>query len=498
VDEVQRIIFETQNQDKLRAATHDLELEKDALLKLSTELRNGTINQAQFDAGAARMASRVRDLTKDVAELTKQTRQFSSGSLLQLQYVMDDLVNTSGNWERHLASISNNIPGLISSLGMGAGVAGAVGMVSTALIALAPVAKAAWQEMTGEGPGLAKEALKEIEDHIKKVREEFEKLKNAPTTGESASAAGVKEYLGQRPVAERAAAGAAESFTGAEVEGGMNDQEKEELFGTHAADMSDEEIDRLVSRVYPFRQPAVRKQLEDARLAAQLKRPDIFGGARKRMGMELVTTAPKAGPAGNAATARLQRMAEARPELFPHGFGGEMASLRPEQLERDAAESDEAAAEFDQSTERWRAHKKALAARRRNAAALTRQGQENEEHMRREQERQQLQDERDAKREIEQMLRSEKNRPLEQAQAGLINMAQREGQPLSDAQIISGARQILSQMQQQIDQKTATIATLRGIQTEMMRAQANAQRLGMPTDQSGNFSPMSPFTPGSG
>ncbi len=187
MDEVQRLLLQVVGQDKLQALNKELDAENKLLRDQAEQLRLGTINQVQFSNAVFSSASKAVALNTEIAKLTRETKNYSQ-SALQLGYVIDDLANTSGDWTRKLAAISNNLPGLIMSLGAGAGLAGVLGIVGTALIALAPMAKAAYAAMTGNEAELAKDKLKEIEDHLKKVRDEFAKLRDMPTGAEKTEA----------------------------------------------------------------------------------------------------------------------------------------------------------------------------------------------------------------------------------------------------------------------------------------------------------------------
>ena len=59
------------------------------------------------------MASSIVGLNQQIAQLDHGAKGLANPqSLLGLSYIFDDLANTTGGWERKLASIGNNIPGL--------------------------------------------------------------------------------------------------------------------------------------------------------------------------------------------------------------------------------------------------------------------------------------------------------------------------------------------------------------------------------------------------
>lgn len=212
MDQIDKLILQTQGQEEVKRLKADLDLWDGALRQLDEALKQHHISQQQFDADAKIAAGNIVRLRDEITKLEKATGGFRSGALLQLQYVMDDLINTSGSWERKLASISNNIPGLAMSLG-GRGamqLAGAIGIVSTALIALAPVAAAAWQAMAGggEGPEPVVKALDAAEERVKRLRGEWERLQERMSPEESGTKKAVEEVIAPNK-------GAAGKLTGA-------------------------------------------------------------------------------------------------------------------------------------------------------------------------------------------------------------------------------------------------------------------------------------------
>ena len=156
---------------------------------------------------------------------------------------MDDLINTSGSWERRLASISNNIPGLVTSLGGGAGLAGTVGIVTTAFIALAPAIKGAWDYFMDTAPEVAKERLKEIEQQALKLHEAFLKLASHPRPAESEEAQNLASIFGDRPNAETIKRGLMGGLGHKSVMAAADEKELAELGKLKDANLTDADIE---------------------------------------------------------------------------------------------------------------------------------------------------------------------------------------------------------------------------------------------------------------
>src|ERR1700761_3721726 len=101
MDEIQNLILQVQGQVALESLNKELSNERQNLVGLVKQLNDGTIGQAAFELHAQTLARRMVPLNDEIAKLNAQAKQFSGQSGLQLGYVMDDLVNTSGDWQRH-------------------------------------------------------------------------------------------------------------------------------------------------------------------------------------------------------------------------------------------------------------------------------------------------------------------------------------------------------------------------------------------------------------
>lgn len=355
-DEIQRLILEVQGKEKVEALNKELREWEQELTGLATKLRNGAMGQEEFAQKArdtAVVMQMVKDQIKEVGEQAGQAARGGGNSLLQFQYILDDLINTSGGFERKLAAISNNIPGFVQSIaGSGsASLAGGIGIVSALLIALAPVAKAAWDAMTGEGEGedkaaRVKEHLREIQAEIKRTHAEFQKLSQSPTDAEKTSAEGIGLYLKDRPKADMARQAVGASATNAEAHSQLTDQERAEFKAAQAASTrTDEELDtaakveaarRLGANGDPesIRAEAARMMpgLRQARDDGRARLTALLNAARQRFGEKIVTGATAAGPAGAEARRRLLGVAEGTPGLT------DLAGYSPEALAAQEAE----------------------------------------------------------------------------------------------------------------------------------------------------------------
>lgn len=526
--EVQQLIFELIGESKLREFVKELEKEKEAVRAASAELRKGKITLDEFSEQAGASALKIMGLNQQIKGLGPVSAG-NSQALLQFQYILDDLVNTSGGFERKLAAISNNIPGFVQSIaGEGsAGIAGAVGIVTTALIALAPLAKAAWDALAGEDSAeKAKERIEEVRRAIADAHKEFEKLANAPNDAEKLSAEGIALFLKQRPNAQRARDVVAAGLPADEVLAGLPEDERARLMGLlKAADRTDEDL-----RTEAQQATATAEGIGDAaraklwfealvreRKEARTKMEMALRQGRQQAAERVIQGALTPGPAGFLDRERLLRLTNGRP-----GFK-ELQGLSPEAIE--AAERDyeeNVAPRADEIEESGRAlsrqsRKRRAAEKRRNAeqnhrnrertdAILHGHAQQIREHKQAQAAQARMEDanaradERDDAANLRDWQRSKKERPFRAARAAVIDVAHANdlGDPTAE-QADDMAREALQDM---ANGMTAQAAAWMAVRHKVQQISAAAARFNqamqtqnsqmmMGSDHSGQF-PMMP------
>lgn len=348
-DELQRIILEVVNADRIKALNEQLEDERKAIRFIKAELDAGRASQQQYESATRGLARNIKALNDEIRSLQRQGG-VSGHSILQFQYILDDLLNTTGGLERKLAAISNNLPGFIQSLsGPGSsGLAGTLGIVGTALIALTPLALKAWEALAGEEKvDDARDRIREIRREIAAAQKEFEKLVNAPNTPEKLSAEGIKLFLEHRPAggksgAERARDVVAGALDQADVLAGMDPEARKELEGVRALAFGrDEDLkaraETEAARDYAMaggqgagppqamidaRYEALAKQREQARATHKV----LMDKARQAAAAKIVAGAKVAGPEGAADRDRLLQATAGK-----EGFR-ELQDFRPENI----------------------------------------------------------------------------------------------------------------------------------------------------------------------
>ncbi len=163
-----KFVVDIQNEEKIEQLTKDINAQEAAIKKLSAQLRQGAINQAQFTAAAAPMGEAIAKATKEMQSLQAASGMTGRG-LLQLGYAVDDI-------QYGFNAIVNNIPQIVMGFGASAGIAGAVAVAAVAINQLikhwsdlSDIAQSAWS-------GGSIEQLHNLRDAAEEATKAFDKL----------------------------------------------------------------------------------------------------------------------------------------------------------------------------------------------------------------------------------------------------------------------------------------------------------------------------------
>lgn len=259
------------------------------------------------------------------------------------------VVSMGGGWGRAMLSMANNVTPVVMSLGLGAGLAGAIGFVVTAASAGVSSLEAWWKAADSDKADSAKQKLEEMQAEIRKTSAEFKKLAETPTDYEKMAAEGIGLFLQQKPNAERARKAVGAGLTAAEFGGKIDmkafrEVEREAtrtdeqlldeghiraraLYGSEVTqDVIDEEAERY------------RKEGAARRTEALRRRTEMVEAARKAKAEEIVTQATVAGPAGDAARKKLMDLSRFAPGMEElQGYTPERLRAEDEEFERSEA-----------------------------------------------------------------------------------------------------------------------------------------------------------------
>lgn len=226
---------------------------------------------------------------------TLSTNGAGGRGILQASYAVQDFTSVlagGGGLARAIGSVQNNIPILLTSLGVGAGLAGTISLVSVAVAAAIPLISS------------FADKEKEAADATKKWADESDRLQKLQTSSEEKTAKGINEYLKDLPARTVRQGIEAELLSRAQAQGVQAEHEQLAQFGVIT-----ESADRFVARNRP-------------RIDADVNR--LYGG---------LSTDP-------SARAFVADLAIRRPGNFPKNFATDILSF-----DRDTGDEDLAAAE---------------------------------------------------------------------------------------------------------------------------------------------------------
>lgn len=160
-----------------------------ALQGLQQQLQVGAIGFADFERETDQQTVRLEQLRKQAASTADALNRLGPASvaaegatknygrsLMQISFVAQDFMSAQGDIVRGLYAVQNNIPGVLTSLGVGQGLAGTVAIASLAVGSFAPVLVNAAKEMHLFG-----EAAKVAKDSIERLQARIQELEKKPT-----------------------------------------------------------------------------------------------------------------------------------------------------------------------------------------------------------------------------------------------------------------------------------------------------------------------------
>jgi hypothetical protein len=152
-------------------------MQRKALIGLIDQYHAGAITQQQFEASAQSAAAQMVPMIGRISEL-KGTGGANGQGIIGLSYGLQDIITVlsyGGGWQRALMSATNNITPMLAGLGMGPGMAGALGLLVTVLTAAIPLVQSLGDKLglSSEGVRLATEALTKANEELRKKYEEL-------------------------------------------------------------------------------------------------------------------------------------------------------------------------------------------------------------------------------------------------------------------------------------------------------------------------------------
>ena len=234
----------------------------------------------------------------------------SGGGLLGVSFAAQDFVSVlsgGGGLGRALNAVSNNIPQILLGLGMGAGLAGGISVVTALVGAGIPVIESFFGGFSGKAKDEALDGMKQIEAEIKRVEHAYKELRDQATPEETEEAKRLKDFLGQRPNAEKVRRAYIQAnASGAPDIGMMNEAERASL---EEYDLAIRDAEKRRAR---GEKPTLQQENEEQ--GARRRRALLMDEANKRRADQEIADAVKGGPAGEPAR---QRLVEALKQQAP-------------------------------------------------------------------------------------------------------------------------------------------------------------------------------------
>jgi uncharacterized protein YoxC len=226
--EILNLIYQYQGADALKQAKQDLEDARTATAALGDQFRQGAIDEATFREAIRFQARAIADSRERIEGFERAARGGASGmagfgqSTLQAGRIVQDF--TQGG----LAGVLNNIEGLTMALGGPAGLAGILTIVGVGFYVLKPKIEELMKSLLDDAPVTFADRLeelhkriKELEDKPHKIAVEVDELRDAKEQVEAIEA-GLKtiEQMRKTQAYYEKAAGAQIAETFAEAPGG--------------------------------------------------------------------------------------------------------------------------------------------------------------------------------------------------------------------------------------------------------------------------------------
>ena len=339
-----KIIVDVVNDAAIKRLTKEIEDQKKVIVETTAAMHAFEISEEAAGQKMLVAAEKIQKANSSLREL-KTSSGMSAQGVLQLGYAIDDL-------QYGLSAIVNNIPQVAVGLGLGAGIAGAVGIAAVAVSQLV----SHWDQLSSvleaNWSGKTAEELMKIKENAEAGAAAFDKLREAKTEYEKASSEVITKGIG----GDQAAPAAAQAVAAALARSGKGEQ------GDYTTDVLGappgfEWLGRLIDKA-TGRKNAGEKNLDKAQ--------------------QLLGLYSAGGEAGRQAGEQLRELAKNDPELRAQ-IGDVLNKANPDELKEVARLNKE-------SKDNEKAYDKRKAAADKEKAkteALNIQGQEGQELMNR-------------------------------------------------------------------------------------------------------------------
>lgn len=290
-----------------RKATDVSDVATVALVKQTEAARLAAIEQRNL-AAALDEDTRAQEALATTTATTATAHGDMGRGILQASYAVQDFTSSLSGGQglgRAIGSVQNNIPLLLTSLGVGAGLAGTISLVSVGLGAVIPLL----QSFAGEAKSAAGD--------VQKLADEAARIRGEKTTEESDTASVVGKFLKEGKGGQVVSGGILQALT-LESEGKRTPEEQELLDATMATTGPDVGAAGVVLHPQLLWKAMQSRRNHDQTLRQQAD--------------DLLVRLKAGDP---AAMADVAQMASKHPGLFPKQTQDLLASASPAAMEAD-------------------------------------------------------------------------------------------------------------------------------------------------------------------
>ncbi len=329
-DQTYKILLEVENREELSRLQKAFADAHQKLLQLNAQMKANPALAGQMTAQARVYATELDRLHTKIVALNAAVRGGILGGggggigqgMLQLGYFADDL-------QYGLSAVVNNIPGIITSFGGPAGIAGAVALAAVAVNQLSKH----WDDFFGTaeaGPKKVVEVIDIAAERLKKLGEEFKSMAAGQSFENTETGKLFKEYLSSG-IGEQTRTGLAGALSASGTGAQMTEKEKAETSAA-AIEKAVENAEKAASRSGTRFTDADAEKVRKSALAGQSEAKSKAEARIYEANREQAKGMLGAAPTEAAARKQVMDLARTYPDMFPKGFVEGMAGLEPEEV----------------------------------------------------------------------------------------------------------------------------------------------------------------------
>lgn len=260
-------------QQAIEATRRQLTAQEAELRALEAAWKKNTLEAGEYLAKQSELQAEISQTTNVLMRMKGTGAGGAQGQgIMAMSYAFQDFTSQVRNgFGPALASIQNNIPGMLMGTGLSNPAIAAISAISVGIGLIAPAIIKAFGPDSQEHIDKATEKIKEFTDEIETAHKAFIGMTEKPTTPEEEYAANIKAIFETRGTGDIVKTAIGKQFSGAEIEQALRGTMTEAQFAGRIGHvgMSDAEIEKMVHekamRVDPKTGAMTRGTLEEER-----------------------------------------------------------------------------------------------------------------------------------------------------------------------------------------------------------------------------------------